>query len=84
MASDPVVFISSTADDLKEHREQAAKAALACGFSPRMVEYPGQTQIPFLWERGSEHRRRFSRRQGPKNTEPAASWKPRPLASLST
>ena len=39
MAYDPVVFISSTSDDLKEHREQAAKAALASGFSPRMMEY---------------------------------------------
>jgi formylglycine-generating enzyme required for sulfatase activity len=39
MAHDPVVFISSTSDDLKEHREQAAKAARASGFSPRMMEY---------------------------------------------
>ena len=39
MAHDPVVFISSTSDDLKEHRGQAAKAALASGFSPRMMEY---------------------------------------------
>jgi hypothetical protein len=29
MAFDPVVFISSTSDDLKEYREQAAKAAMA-------------------------------------------------------
>jgi len=39
MAHDPVVFISSTSDDLKDHREQAAKAALASGFSLRMMEY---------------------------------------------
>jgi hypothetical protein len=35
----PVVFISSTAQDLKEHREQAEKAALANGFYPSMMEY---------------------------------------------
>jgi hypothetical protein len=39
MAHDPVVFISSTSDDLKEHREQAEKAAQANQFSPRMMEY---------------------------------------------
>ena len=39
MPYDPVVFISSTSDDLKEHREQAARAARASGFSPRMMEY---------------------------------------------
>ncbi len=39
MAHDPVVFISSTSDDLKEYREQAFKAAVASGFSPRMMEY---------------------------------------------
>jgi formylglycine-generating enzyme required for sulfatase activity len=38
MTHDPVVFISSTFDDLKEHREQVAKAAWANGFSPRMIE----------------------------------------------
>jgi len=38
MAHDPVVFISSTSDDLKEHREQAAKAARSIGFSTRMME----------------------------------------------
>jgi hypothetical protein len=36
---DPVVFISSTFEDLKEHREQAERAAKAAGFSPRMMEY---------------------------------------------
>ncbi len=39
MAHDPVVFISSTSDDLKEHREQAANAGRANGFAPRMMEY---------------------------------------------
>ncbi len=49
MAHDPVVFISSTSDDLKEHREQAAKAALASGFSPRMMEYfPASGHAPAL------------------------------------
>src|SRR5690348_14364134 len=49
MAHDPVVFISSTADDLKEHREQAAKAAAASGFSPRMMEYfPASGHVPSL------------------------------------
>jgi formylglycine-generating enzyme required for sulfatase activity len=36
---DPIVFISSTTDDLKEYREQVAKAATANGFSPRMMEF---------------------------------------------
>jgi hypothetical protein len=49
MPHDPVVFISSTSDDLKEHREQAAKAALASGFSPRMMEYfPASGNMPSL------------------------------------
>ena len=49
MAHDPVVFISSTSDDLKEHREQAAKAASASGFSPRMMEYfPASGHTPTL------------------------------------
>src|ERR1039458_10860604 len=39
MAHVPVVFISSRSDDLKEYREQAAKAALASGFFPLMMEY---------------------------------------------
>ena len=43
------MFISSTSDDLKEHREQAAKAALASGFSPRMMEYfPATGHAPTL------------------------------------
>ena len=49
MAYDPVVFISSTSDDLKEYREQAAKAAAATGFSPRMMEYfPASGHAPAL------------------------------------
>jgi hypothetical protein len=49
MAHDPVVFISSTSDDLREHREQAAKAAAASGFSPRMMEYfPASGHAPTL------------------------------------
>ena len=49
MAHDPVVFISSTSDDLREHREQAAKAATAMGFSPRMMEYfPASGHAPSL------------------------------------
>jgi formylglycine-generating enzyme required for sulfatase activity len=49
MAYDPVVFISSTSDDLKEYREQAAKAAVASGFSPRMMEYfPASGDLPTL------------------------------------
>src|ERR1017187_6032527 len=38
MAHDPVVFISSTSEDLKEHRKQAAEAARNSGFSPRWME----------------------------------------------
>src|ERR1035437_1151205 len=49
MAYDPVVFISSTSDDLKEYREQAAKAAAASGFAPRMMEYfPASGHAPAL------------------------------------
>ena len=49
MAHDPVVFISSTSDDLKDHREQAAKAAAASGFSSRMMEYfPASGHAPSL------------------------------------
>ena len=57
MAHDPVVFISSTSDDLKEHREQAAKAAAASGFSPRMMEYfpaSGQPSLPACLEKVAE------------------------------
>jgi hypothetical protein len=49
MAYDPVVFISSTSDDLKDYREQAAKAAVASGFAPRMMEYfPASGHLPTL------------------------------------
>jgi len=49
MAHTPVVFISSTEEDLREHREQAAKAALACGFFPLMMEYfPANGEAPSL------------------------------------
>src|SRR5579871_2239477 len=49
MGHDPVVFISSTSEDLREHREQAAKAARASGFSPRMMEYfPASGSKPSL------------------------------------
>ena len=46
----PVVFLSSTSDDLKEHRAQAAEAAREMGFSPLMMEYfpaaGDQTSLP--------------------------------------
>jgi len=49
MAHDPVVFISSTSDDLNEHREQAAKAARSIGFSTRMMEdFPATGHAPSL------------------------------------
>ncbi|MCX6631890.1 MAG: SUMF1/EgtB/PvdO family nonheme iron enzyme, partial [Candidatus Solibacter sp.] len=49
MGYDPVVFISSTSDDLKEYREQAAKAARASGFAPRMMEdFPASGHAPTL------------------------------------
>jgi hypothetical protein len=49
MAYDPVVFISSTSDDLKDYREQASRAASASGFSPRMMEYfPASGHKPSL------------------------------------
>jgi hypothetical protein len=35
----PVVFISSTSEDLKDYREKARDAALLAGFMPRMMEY---------------------------------------------
>jgi formylglycine-generating enzyme required for sulfatase activity len=49
MPRDPVVFISSTSEDLKEYREQAARAATASGFSARMMEYfPAAGHAPSL------------------------------------
>ena len=54
----PVVFISSTSEDLREHREQAAKAAQANGFFPLMMEYfapNGQTpSLPACLEKVAE------------------------------
>ena len=38
-ASTPIVFVSSTAEDLKAHREQVREAILALGLLPRMQEY---------------------------------------------
>jgi formylglycine-generating enzyme required for sulfatase activity len=39
---------------LKEHREQAAKAALACGFLPLMMEYfPASVPTEAEWERAA-------------------------------
>ena len=49
MGYDPVVFISSTSEDLKQHREMAAQAAQASGFSPRWMEYfPASGHLPSL------------------------------------
>jgi hypothetical protein len=46
---DPVVFISSTSEDLEDYRKQAASAARACGFSPKMMEYfPASGHRPSL------------------------------------
>ena len=39
MAYRPIVFISSTSDDLKEHRAQAAAAAEMSGFAVSRMEY---------------------------------------------
>jgi formylglycine-generating enzyme required for sulfatase activity len=49
MADIPVVFISSTSEDLKDHREQAARAAEANGFATRRMEYfPARGDLPSL------------------------------------
>ncbi|HXM41270.1 MAG TPA: DUF4062 domain-containing protein [Bryobacteraceae bacterium] len=49
MGYDPVVFISSTSEDLEEHREIAAQAALAIGFAPRYMKYfPASGHLPSL------------------------------------
>ncbi len=37
----PIVFISSTSEDLKEYRARAKEAAIQAGFLPRMMEYFG-------------------------------------------
>jgi len=45
----PVVFISSTSEDLKAHREMAALAAEASGFLPLRMEYfPASGHLPTL------------------------------------
>jgi uncharacterized protein DUF4062 len=57
MTTRPVVFISSTEKDLKQHREQAAKAALASGFFPEMMEYfpaTGEQSLPACLEKVAE------------------------------
>lgn len=38
-ATVPIVFVSSTAEDLKQHRTAAKDAAIAAGCLPRMMEY---------------------------------------------
>ncbi len=49
MGYDPVVFISSTSEDLKQHREMAVRAAQASGFAPRWMEYfPASGHLPSL------------------------------------
>jgi len=49
MGYDPVVFISSTSEDLKEHREMAVQAALDSGFALRAMEYfPASGHLPSL------------------------------------
>ena len=49
MAHAPIVFISSTSEDLKDHRQTAAKAARALGFFPLMMEdFPADGSGPSL------------------------------------
>src|SRR5438309_8462932 len=51
MAHAPIVFISSTSEDLKEYRQQAAKAARGLGFFPLMMEdFPANGRGPSLDE----------------------------------
>src|SRR3954454_13651618 len=51
MAHAPIVFISSTSEDLKEYRQQAAKAARGMGFFPLMMEdFPANGRGPSLDE----------------------------------
>ena len=45
--STPVVFISSTCEDLASHRGAAKEAAIQAGFHPQMMEYfPAQGNMP--------------------------------------
>lgn len=47
MAEIPVVFISSTCEDLKRHRDTAREAAISAGFHPEMQEYwPAKANPP--------------------------------------
>jgi formylglycine-generating enzyme required for sulfatase activity len=49
MGFHPVVFISSTSEDLKDHRAMAVQAAHASGFSPLWMEYfPASGHLPTL------------------------------------
>jgi formylglycine-generating enzyme required for sulfatase activity len=49
MAYRPIVFISSTSEDLKDHREQAAAAAEMSGFAVSRMEYfPASGHAPTL------------------------------------
>ncbi len=51
MAHAPIVFISSTSDDLKDYRQAAAKAARGLGFFPLMMEdLPANGRAPSLDE----------------------------------
>lgn len=48
MAYRPIVFISSTVEDLKYYRAQAAAAALASSFAPSLMEYWSDNGRPAL------------------------------------
>ena len=48
MAHDPVVFISSTSEDLTKYREQAAAAAELSGFAVGRMEYWSDNGRPTL------------------------------------
>jgi hypothetical protein len=51
MAHAPIVFISSTSDDLRDYRQAAAKAARGLGFFPLMMEdFPANGRAPSLDE----------------------------------
>ena len=47
---DPVVFISSTSEDLTEHRAAAEDAAKLAGFRLEMMEYFGASGRPSMQE----------------------------------
>ena len=51
MGHAPIVFISSTSEDLKDYRQAAAKAARGLGFFPLMMEdFPANGRGPSLDE----------------------------------